>query len=58
MICCDACKATAVWVAMISRVTKTKRQAPPARFRLCSEHADELGRNDPDSRFLPLGEEL
>lgn len=56
MIQCDACKRPAVWVALISRLTKTRRPATPARFRLCSEHAEELGKNDPDSRFLPLGE--
>lgn len=53
---CDACDSPAEWIGLISRVTKTKRQASPARFRLCAWDADTLRASDPTARLLPLEE--
>lgn len=53
---CDACDSPASWIGLISRTTKTKRQAPPARFRLCEYDAGTLADNDPTARLIRLEE--
>lgn len=51
---CDACDSPAAWIGLITRATKTKRLAPPARFRLCNYDAETLAANDPNARLIPL----
>lgn len=51
---CDACRDDAVWVAVIPRVTKTKKQIEPGRMRLCDWHAGRLCDNDENVHVFPL----
>ncbi len=57
MTLCDACRRPATWAASISRITKTKKKALPARLLLCDEHAANVMGGDPYAKLKLLPKE-